>query len=229
MGKSHMKRVASPRHWGIQRKKSKFILRPSPGPHPKEMGLPLGAIVRDILNYTKNAKETKQILHKKEVLVDSRPVTDIRFPVGLMDVVTFKASNESLRMLLNEKGKLVLVPADNVDIKPCKITGKTHIGGKLQINLFDGRNILVEKADKNDFRTGDTVVVKLPGQEIRETLRLEEDSLVFITSGSKMGKVGRIKNIAKNKIVVDVDSRDFEVAKTNLFVIGKGKPVIRVE
>ena len=40
-GKEHLKRVAAPRTWPITRKTSKWVAKPSPGPHSQEHGMPL--------------------------------------------------------------------------------------------------------------------------------------------------------------------------------------------
>ena len=80
---------------------------------------------------------------------------DHRFSVGVIDVIEISELNERYRLLYNKNNKFYLQPIDKdeTEIKPCKVIGKTVIsGGKIQLNLNDGRNIISNKAVKG----GDT-------------------------------------------------------------------------
>jgi small subunit ribosomal protein S4e len=65
-------------------------------------------------------------------------------------------------------------------------------GGNLQLNLHDGRNILVKK---DDFRTGDVLKISLPDQKIVEKFPMTEESLAFLTGGAHIGTICRIKKV----------------------------------
>ncbi len=64
--------------------------------------------------------------------VDGKIVTDYKFPVGLMDVVTLKKANQSYRMLIDYKGRLKLVPIEENEAgwKLARIDGKTTVRGE---------------------------------------------------------------------------------------------------
>ena len=98
-GSKHQKRIAAPRNWVLPRKKHKFAYRADPGPHSKENCIPLGILLRDVLKIANTARELKIILNKKLVKIDGRIVTNINFPVGLMDVVEIAEINKSYRIL----------------------------------------------------------------------------------------------------------------------------------
>ena len=53
--KNHLKRIAAPKSWLINRKSSTFIVRPNPGAHALDKGLPLGVIIRDNLKLAVNS------------------------------------------------------------------------------------------------------------------------------------------------------------------------------
>ena len=134
--KRHLKRLAIPKSWKVKRRGLTFILRPNPGPHPFKLGMPINSILRDVLKLAKNSKEAKQILYGSEVLVDGIRRKELKFPVGIMDVINFTKSGKTFRVVL-DKGKLEVMPIDKkeAEIKPCRITGKTKVKGKSLIAL----------------------------------------------------------------------------------------------
>ena len=56
MVKSHLKRIAAPRTWDIDRKTTKFIARPKPGQHTLQLGMPLAVLLKEILKKMKTNK-----------------------------------------------------------------------------------------------------------------------------------------------------------------------------
>jgi len=223
--KRHLKRLTIPRSWKIKRRGLIFILRPNPGPHPIKLGLPLNSILRDMLGIAKNSREVKKILHDTEVLVDSIRRKELKFPVGIMDVIELKKSNEYFRVIL-EKGKIKLISIDKKEagIKPCRIIGKSKVKGKTQLNLYDGKNILIEK---DEYKVGDTIVIGLPKQDIKEHIKLEKGCFICLIGGKHSGDIGKIEDITSNKITYKSEKGEvIETLKKYVFVIGKDKPVV---
>ncbi|MDI6643633.1 MAG: 30S ribosomal protein S4e [Methanobacteriaceae archaeon] len=230
--RKHLKRFKSPKTWPIHTKEDKWTVKPSPGPHSIENSLPLLIIIRDILKLADNSREAKRIINTGKILVDGRIRKDYKFPVGFMDVVEIPDAEETYRVLPDEKGRLVLhpIPKENSEFKLCKIEDKTIIkGGKTQLNLHDGRNCLVD--DK--FSAGDVLVLKVPEQEITETINFENGTIGLVTGGKHIGEIGRIKeiNITKssmpNTVVIETDDKkSFQTLKDYVFVIGKEEPAI---
>lgn len=229
MVKNHLKRIAMPKTWIVGRKKAKWATKPKPGAHSLLHSLPLNIILRDMIKCAKTAKEVKAILHDKDVIVDGKKRREAKMPVGLMDVISIPAIKEDYRVLLNNRGKIITVPLkkEEASIKPSKITGKSNLKkGKIQINLSDSRNILV---DKDTYKVGDTLVINLPDQKIKQHIKLEAGNLVFLTGGNSIGKVGRIEEIKGNNVVFKVGEESFETLKQHAFVIGQQKPVIEIK
>lgn len=103
--KRHMKRMAMPKSWQIEKNK-KFVTRALPGAHSFDLGMPLNVILRDILKLASNNQEIKKILYNKEVLVNNKRRKESRFIVGLMDVISIPELNKYYRILLNKKKKI---------------------------------------------------------------------------------------------------------------------------
>lgn len=230
--RKHLKRFKSPKHWPIHPKEDKWTVKPSAGPHAIESSLPLLIVIRDILGLADNSREAKLIINNGDVLVDGRVRKDYKFPVGFMDVVQIPKNEGVYRVLPDEKGRLILHPIkeENVEFKLCKIENKTTIkGGKTQLNLHDGRNSITE----DQVSVGDVVKLKVPEQEVLESITFEEGTIGLVTGGKHTGEIGKIKeiNITKssmpNTVVMETDNKKtFLTLKDYVFVIGKDEPII---
>ena len=225
----HLKRLAAPRIWKIPRKEYPFAPKPSPGPHPADRSLPLLIILRDVLQVADNKREVKKILSSRLVKIDGRVIRDIKFPVGFMDVIT--VGNTNYRALYDVNGRITLVeiPEDNARWKLVRIENKRMLkGGKIQLNLHDGRNILL---GENKYSTGDVLKINVPSQEIIEHYPLSEGSVAMVIGGKHRGKLAHIKEYritrSPNENVV-VFEEGFETTKSNVFVVGIGKPEVTI-
>ena len=158
-------------------------------------------------------------------------MTSLKQPVGLMDVVSFPKINTSYRMVMDRRGKLQLVkvPEGKASWKLCRIENKTTItGGKTQLNLHDGRNILVEK---DTYVAGDVLKVEVPSQKILESYKLDKGSLALITSGSHVGETAVIEEYLITRLPTEnlVKFKDgTSTTKSNVFVIGAKAPEIEL-
>ncbi|MBD3354654.1 30S ribosomal protein S4e [Candidatus Woesearchaeota archaeon] len=225
----HLSRLAMPRTWKIKRKDKKWVTRPLPGPHPFKLGLPINLLIRNILKYTRTAKETRYILNNQEIFVDHVRRKNHRFIVGLMDVISMPKIKENFRILFDKKGKIIAFPIDNKEskIKPCKVKGKKVLKkGKIQLNLFDGKNIILSK--EKSISVGDTVLIELPSQKIKDSFKLDKKAFIYLTGGKHIGETGTVEDIKDNLIIYKRGKKKFETLKKYAFVIGKEKPSIKL-
>ncbi|MDP3698111.1 MAG: 30S ribosomal protein S4e [Nanoarchaeota archaeon] len=217
--KNHLKLIAAPKTWFVRRKTKVFTLRPSPGAHSLEYGMPLGLLLRDELKLASTMGEARKIVNSKEVLVDGVARNDHRFIVGLFDVLSVPKLKKQYRMLLDKKGRLHLteIAAKESSVKLAKIVGKTALkGGKIQFNLHDGHNIISDvKA-----HVGDTFVVSLPSIKVTKTLHVKKGAAVFLIKGKHAGDVGVLKEIKGVEATYTMDGADVDTAKEYLFVVG---------
>jgi len=227
MVKLHLKRINAPRTWKIKRKGIKFIMRPDPGQHSLSESIPLGLVLRDMLGIVKTKKEARYLVKNNDVLVDGKKHDKLSFPVGLFDILSIKQTNDAYRLVLNKRGDLCCQKIDvKESIKPCKIAGKTVIKkGKIQLNFVDGKNVLIEK---DEYKTGDTLVVEVPDLKIKEHLKFEKGVYVFLTGGKHIGAHGVIEDIKEDKIIFKSKDESVETLKKYAYVIGKGKPSIKI-
>ena len=207
-------------------------MSPKPGPHPKFYSIPLQIIVRDILKIAETAKEAMTIIRRGEILVDGKPRKDHGYPVGLFDTISIPKIKKYYRVVPNLHGLiLVEISEKTANKKICKIKNKTSLKGKIQLNLYDGKNIFV--TDKK-YKTGDSVLLELPSLKILDYVPLATNSMGIVSKGRNAGKVGKIKEIIPGtikkepQVVCEIDGRKQKILKDMFFVVGKDKPLIEI-
>tara|TARA_Y100000310_G_C20680337_1_gene815555 strand:- start:2024 stop:2728 length:705 start_codon:yes stop_codon:yes gene_type:complete len=230
MVKRHLKRLTIPNSWKVQKKTNKFIARPLPGAHNFSLGMPIIVILRDLLKLANTRREVRYILNNQDILIDNIKRKDEHFIAGFMDTLSIPLTKKFFRILINKSGELSLKPAkeSEINIKPCKIIGKTLLKNKkIQINLEDSRNIIV---DKGEYKTGDSLLIELPSQKIKEHIKLEKGAVIFLTGGHHVGETGKIVDIKDDRVVYKLKSGEqYESLKIYAFVVGKEKPSIELE
>ena len=222
MSSSHMKRLTMPRSWPLPRKSSIWIQKPNPCGHSLDHCMPLGVILRDILGVAQNRREAKKIVHSNLVKVDGNMETDTGRGVGLMDVLT--VGEENYRCVLDTNGKLRYrsISAKEASTKLCRVIGKNTLkGGKTQVHLHDGRNILFEES--TDYKTGDSLVIALPSQEVKSHHKFEDGSMAYLTGGNHIGEVATVRSIdiKRSSKANEVQFDDFGTISDYVFVIVK--------
>lgn len=240
-GSKHLKRFPCPAFWPIHVKEFKWVVKPSPGPHPLRMCFPLSIIVRDILHYAKTYREAKAIINSGKIKIDGKVRKDAKFPVGLMDVIEVSGINSYFRVLpvLNKGLYLVPIPKEEASYKLCRIENKTTIkGGNIQLNLHDGRNILIKVKDPKNpeedfYKTFDVIQISLPNQAILKHLKFNEKAYALVIAGKNVGKHGRIIKIEKGTAlrpsmvsIEEANGKLFQTIADYTFIIGEEKPII---
>jgi len=229
--KKHLKRLPAPRSWKITRKEYVWAYKPRPGPHGAAQAIPLAMALRDMLRVAGNAREAERLVFSRSVLVDGRVVTDPKFPVGLMDVLTLVSTKESFRMILDARGKLTLLPIESAEAawKLCRVRGKSMVrGGKFQVQLHDGRTILLPKSE---YTTGTTLKVALPLQSVIAALPMAEGNIALLTGGQHAGElvhVARVEKTRNPRANVVHFQEGFSTVVDYVFVVGTQTPEIRV-
>ncbi len=226
MVKQHLKRIAVPKTWTLSKKAEKFVARPNPGAHSMSTSIPLIIILRDLLGYTKTKRETVKVLLEKNVLVNQKRVKDSKFPVGIMDTLSFTEIDEHYRIMINKKGNLCLnkTTKERTMIRPVKIAGKSTLKkGLIQLNFTDGTNMIIKK---DDYKVGDTLIIEFPGK-IKEHYSIAQGSYVYFTKGKQVGNSGVIENVSQEKIIFkQKDGSSQETSRKYAFVVGKEKSLI---
>jgi|SRR3989338_392531 len=218
--KNHLKRIAAPKTWHLNRGLHIYAARPNPGTHTLEMGLALGTVLRDHLHLAETMGEIKKLLNAKQVLVDGVQRKDYRFMVGLFDVVTVVDHKKHYRVVLDAKCRLQVkeIPVSESGLKVSRVMGKTVLkSGKIQYNLYDGKNVIGLVSAK----VGDSVIVELPGLKIKKVLPLKEGMSIFLTKGKHGGDTGVLQQLKGTQAIYTKGTEEIETAKEYVFVVGE--------
>lgn len=225
--KKHLKRLNSPAVWQVARKKKKWSVDTSPGPHSVRDSLPLTIALRETLGLARTKKEVDKILGMGAVKVDGKERKDSRYPVGLMDVLELTRAEKRWRVLFDKKGYLKFqeIDEDESGYKLTKVIGKTPFkGNRIQLSLHDGKTLV---GDFGDVSVGDTIKVSLPDMELENHIARKEGCLALITGGSNVGKAGRITSIqeaagpSSDRFLVEAEDEEFQAPEEYVFVIGE--------
>lgn len=240
-GSRHLKALAAPAFWPILRKEYKWVVKPSPGPHPISRSLPLLIIVRDVLKLAKTGREARRLIAEGHFKVDGRVRRDYKYPVGIMDVIEIPSIDKRYRVIPvpTKVLGLVEISAEEAGFKLCRIENKTTVkGGHIQLNLHDGRNVLIRVSDPRNpaedvYETLGVLKISIPEQRILDYVPLKEGVLAIVTGGRNVGRVGKVLEIHRGmrryrSIVTLEDSSGnrFQTSLDYIFPIGLEKPLI---
>ncbi|PSP55077.1 30S ribosomal protein S4e [Halobacteriales archaeon QS_1_67_19] len=221
----HQKRLSVPKSWPVERKTETFTVKADSGPHGED-GVPLLVLLRDVLGYVQSRKEARYALDQGNVLVNGDENVSEDRPIGMFDIVAFAEREEYYRVFPDEGGRLALTPidADAADSKLGKIEDKTKVsGGRTQLNLHDGQNLLVE--DDSEYSAGDSIVISNDDNEVVAHFPYEEGSLVTAVRGAHAGEIGEVDEIqvtpgsGSNNVTVETDDGSFETVEEYVVVI----------
>lgn len=226
--KKHLKRLAAPKAWMLDKLGGTFAPRPSTGPHKLRESLPLVIFLRNRLKYALTNTEVKKIVMQRHIKVDGKVRTDINYPAGFMDVVTIEKTGEFFRLIYDVKGRFTIhrITADEAKYKLCKVK-KVTIGPKKipYLVTHDGRTI---RYPDPMIHVNDTIQLDIASGKITDHIRFESGNLVMITGGRNLGRVGTVVNREKHPgsfeivHIKDANGHTFATRLTNVFIIGKG-------
>ena len=228
----YLKRLVAPGSWHIPKKVQKFVMKTAPGPH-NAGALPVGVWLREHIGLAQNASEVRKILHQRDVLVNGKACRNPQIGLGVFDIVSIPKLGKHYRIQLDVKGNLVAVEisAESAKTRLCKIRNKTTVkGGKVQLNLAFGANILAD----NTYKAKDSIVVTL-GTDGEDRFRIvdhfpfAEGNVAMIVGGKHSGKVAKIVEIIKtassvpNRVILadDAAGERFETIEEYVFMVGR--------
>ncbi|XP_056316759.1 40S ribosomal protein S4, X isoform [Danio aesculapii] len=226
--KKHLKRVAAPKHWMLDKLTGVFAPRPSTGPHRLRECLPLIIFLRNRLKYALTGDEVKKICMQRFIKIDGKVRTDITYPTGFMDVVSIEKTGENFRLIYDVKGRFTVhrITNEEAKYKLCKVR-KILIGTKGIPHLVthDARTI---RYPDPLIKVNDTIRIDLDTGKITDFIKFETGNMCMVTGGANLGRIGVITNREKHPGSFDVvhvkDSigNSFATRLSNIFVIGKG-------
>jgi len=226
--KKHLKRLAAPKHWMLDKMSGVFAPKPSSGPHKTRECLPLIILLRNRLKYALTRKEVTLILMQRLVKVDGKVRTDSTYPSGFQDVITIEKTAENFRLLYDTKGRFVAqkVTPEEAKYKLGKIKS-IYVGAKSipYATLHDARTI---RYPDPSLDVNDSVKLDLETGKVVDFVKFEIGNMVMVTGGRNLGRVGIITSRERHPgsfdivHVRDAAGQQFATRLANVFVVGKG-------
>jgi len=226
--KKHLKRLAAPKHWMLDKLSGVFAPRPSQGPHKLRECLPLIILLRNRLKFALTKREVTMILMQRFVKVDGKIRTDPTYPAGFMDVIRIEKVNKVFRLLYDTKGRFIVqpIPDSEAKFKLCKVR-RRQIGlkGVPHVSLHDARTV---RYPDPLIQVNDTVKIDIETGKILDFVKFDVGNLATITGGRNLGRVGVIVSREKHPGSFDIvhlkdaAGQQFATRISNVFVIGKG-------
>ena len=232
-GDKRLKRQLAPRFWQVNRKSVRFILNTMPGPHTRKFSYPIGVVLRDLLHVCSNIREVKRSLNKGLISVDGKMIRHPNFPIGLMDTLEIKPSNQSYRFVPSNGIPLfpIKINSDEKNVKLEKIKSKVTSKENLyQYCLHDGRTFL----SKESYNVNDTCLVDLPKFGIKNHVQLKEGCTVIVTRGENAGNIGKVEEIKTGsfslpkRVLVSMGEKTVELPIDIVMAIGVDSSLIQV-
>jgi len=226
--KKHLKRLAAPKHWMLDKMSGVFAPKPSPGPHKTRECLPLIILLRNRLKYALTRKEVTLILMQILVKVDGKVRTDSTYPSGFQDVITIQKTDENFRLLYDTKGRFVAqkITPEEAKYKLGKVKSVyTGAKGIPYVGLHDGRTL---RYPDPSIQVDDSVKLDLETGKVVDFAKFEIGNIAMITGGRNLGRVGVITSKERHPgsfdivHVRDAAGNSFATRLSNVFVIGKG-------
>uniref|UniRef100_A0A2K6L518 40S ribosomal protein S4 n=1 Tax=Rhinopithecus bieti TaxID=61621 RepID=A0A2K6L518_RHIBE len=231
--KKHLKRVAAPKHWMLDKLTGVFAPRPSTGPHKLRECLPLIIFLRNRLKYALTGDEVKKICMQRFIKIDGKVRVDVTYPTGFMDVISIEKTGEHFRLVYDTKGRFAVhrITVEEAKYKLCKVRKITvGIKGIPHLVTHDARTI---RYPDPLIKVNDTVQIDLGTGKIINFIKFDTGNVCMVIGGANLGRVGVITNRERHPgsfdvvHVKDANGNSFATRLSNIFVIGDGnKPWI---
>jgi len=210
----YLKRNKMAKTWPLPRKGTKYLVRTS---HNLKNSVPLLIVLRDMLNVVKTRKEAKKILMLGNIKINHNVVREEKAPLSLFDILDVGGKTFKI-VFKNKKFSLDEVEGKDTEEKIVRVKGKKILKkGKLQVNLNDGRSYLTNEK----VNVGDSVVIDLKENKIKEILPLKSNSKIMFLIGKHSGEQGLVEKIDEEKktISVKLEDKKIDSRKKSLMVI----------
>lgn len=226
--KKHLKRLAAPKHWMLDKLTGVFAPRPSTGPHKLRECMPLIIFLRNRLKYALTYDETKKVTMQRLIKVDGKVRTDITYPAGFMDVISIEKTGENFRLIYDIKGRFAVhrIGTDEAKYKLCKVRNVwTGPKGIPYLSTHDARTI---RYPDPLIKINDSVKVDIATGRITDYIKFDSGNLCMITGGRNLGRVGLVVHRERHPgsfdivHVKDAAGHTFATRLSNVFIIGKG-------
>ncbi|PWN42774.1 hypothetical protein IE81DRAFT_347145 [Ceraceosorus guamensis] len=217
--RKHLKRLAAPSSWMLDKLSGTYAPRPAPGPHKLRESLPLVILLRNRLKYALTGREVTAITAQRLIKVDNKVRTEPTYPTGFMDVVSIEKSGEHFRILYDVKGRFIVhrITAEEAQFKLLKVK-KVQLGarGVPHVVTHDGRTL---RYPDPLVRVNDSIKYDLDAQKMVDFIKFDTGVNVMVTGGRNQGRVGVVSGRERHPGGFDSPTRFSSFATSSTTVL----------
>ncbi len=205
----HQKRQQMSKRLPLPRKGTKYVVRAA---SHHTMAVPVLIAVRDMLNLAESAREVKSMIHNKKLKLNARQVKDLHESVKLFGQLE---ADKPYRLTLLPTGKFVFKELKKPEDKLLKVLNKRLVsGGKIQLNLHDGTNIVT---NNEAIKINDSLYLD-EENKINGHLSFEKGKNVFITKGKHQGTTAKVLSIKGKQVTIEYNGEQTTLTNDALIV-----------
>ncbi len=220
----HIKSLTAPRYLGIGKKQTAYIIKPRAGRHNLDRSIALSLLIRK-LKLADTVKEVNGIIKSGKVLVNRQIVKDVKFSVGLNDIIEIPEAKKCFLISIDDKAHIQIKETEKPDYNGqlFKVVGKYKAdGNRLMLRLHNGS---IVKYDKNAM-VNDSVSLD-EKRSINKVLSLQDGAQCFVIDGVHVGTSGLVKSITNGTMQTEAsvliksnNGEEFETLVKNIMIIG---------
>jgi small subunit ribosomal protein S4e len=185
-------------------------------------------------------REVRQILNSGSIIINGKACKDPKRGIGVFDIISVPTIGKHYRILIDKRGRFRSIEISPEDAKTrlARIRDKTVIsGGKVQLNLLFGANIIGD----NSYKPRDSVVITLAESDGKKRFSIVDHfpfavgNMAMVIGGRHSGSVGRIIEIKKeagavpNRVILEdpATKGKFDTIEDYVFVVGKAESAVK--
>ncbi|MCL4372291.1 S4 domain-containing protein [Candidatus Marsarchaeota archaeon] len=222
--KRHIKALNAPKYFGVHRKESKYVAKPSPGRHSKQKSIALLVLLKKA-GLVDSSSEAVRAVKTHKIAVNGKTVSNPKYAVGLNDMIAIEGLGKSYAVSISSKGQAALEEAKEGDAsRKCKVVGKyVWKSNSVMLRLHDGT---VLKAPDKKIKVGDTIVLDQSRKPVSH-IPLGVGSKCLVIDGVHVGHSGKVVSLTKGNMHVNAlatveeeDGNKFDTIVNNIIVVG---------
>uniref|UniRef100_M3Z8E9 40S ribosomal protein S4 n=2 Tax=Mustela putorius furo TaxID=9669 RepID=M3Z8E9_MUSPF len=201
--KKHLRRVAAPKHWMLDKLTNVFAPHPSACPHKLRECLPFIIFLRNRLKYTLTGDEVKKICMRGFIKINGKVQTDMTGPAGFMAVISMDKPGENFLPIYDTKRRFALHRITlEAKYKLYKVR-KIFVGTKGIPHLVTHEVRTIRYPDPL-IKVNDAIQIDLETRKLTDFIKFDTDNMCMVTRGASLGSTGVITNRERHPSSFDV-------------------------
>ncbi|KAL0625778.1 40S ribosomal protein S4 [Plecturocebus cupreus] len=183
----HLKQLAAPKHWMLDKLADVFAPYPSTGPRKLRECLSLIIFLRNRLKYALTGDEVK-ICIQQFIKINGKVRTEITYPAGFVDVISIDKTGENFHPIYDTKGHFAVHPItpEKAKYKLYKVR-KIFVGTQGIPHLVTHDALTIRYPDPL-IKVNDIIQIDLETSKITDFVKLDTGNLCMVTGGANLGR-----------------------------------------